>query len=119
MDIQIANLTKSYGGFRAVDDISFEVHTGEVLGFLGPNGAGKTTTMKIITSFLAADEGSIRINGKAIDSGWARQHIGYLPEHNPLYDEMPVIDYLEFCASLQGVDKRMAWASSPGTRRPV
>ncbi len=105
MDIQIRNLTKSYGGHRAVDDISFDVRTGEVLGFLGPNGAGKTTTMKMITNFLLADEGRIEINGRAIDDGWAKQHIGYLPEHNPLYDEMPVIDYLAFCAALQNVDK--------------
>ncbi len=105
MDIQIQNLIKSYDGQRAVDDISFDVRTGEVLGFLGPNGAGKTTTMKIITNFLNADSGSIQIDGKSIASGWARKHIGYLPEQNPLYDEMPVIDYLVFCASLQGVSK--------------
>ena len=105
MDIQIRNLTKSYGGHRAVDDISFDVRTGEVLGFLGPNGAGKTTTMKMITSFINADSGQIDINGKSIESGWAKQHIGYLPEHNPLYDEMPVIDYLAFCAALQDVPK--------------
>ena len=105
MDIQIKNLTKSYGDHKAVDDISFEVKTGEVLGFLGPNGAGKTTTMKMITNFLHPDAGRIEINGKAVDSGWAKQHIGYLPEHNPLYDEMPLMDYLGFCAALQGVAK--------------
>lgn len=105
MDIQIRNLSKSYGGHRAVDDISFEVNTGEVLGFLGPNGAGKTTTMKMITNFILADQGQIEINGKSIESGWAKRHIGYLPEHNPLYDEMPMIDYLAFCASLQNVNK--------------
>ena len=107
MDIQIRNLIKSYGGFRAVDDISFDVRTGEVLGFLGPNGAGKTTTMKMITSFLDVESGSISINGKPITDGWAKKHIGYLPEHNPLYDEMPVIDYLAYCAALQGVTKTM------------
>jgi ABC-2 type transport system ATP-binding protein len=107
MDIQIRNLIKSYGGFRAVDDISFDVRTGEVLGFLGPNGAGKTTTMKMITNFIEMESGHININGKSIEDGWAKKHIGYLPEHNPLYDEMPVIDYLAYCAALQGVSKSL------------
>lgn len=107
MDIVIENLTKKYGAQRAVDNISFNVKTGEILGFLGPNGAGKTTTMKMITNYISVGEGEISIGGKSInkDPDELKKHIGYLPENNPLYHEMPVIDYLEFCASLQGVEK--------------
>ncbi len=105
MDIQIQGLSKSYGVQRAVDDISFEVRQGEILGFLGPNGAGKTTTMKMITHYLEKDSGQILIGGQSIEDGSLRRHIGYLPENNPLYEEMPVIDYLAFCASLHGVEK--------------
>ncbi len=105
MDIQIENLTKSYGAQKAVDNISFEVKTGEILGFLGPNGAGKTTTMKMITNYIQSDEGSIMIGGKTPDQVSIKSHIGYLPEHNPLYTEMPMLDYLIFCAELQGVAK--------------
>lgn len=107
MDIKIENLTKSYGLQKAVNEISFEVHTGEIVGFLGPNGAGKTTTMKIITGYLDADQGEVFIGGKSVQSGDTKQHIGYLPEHNPLYLEMPVIDYLDFCASVQGMAKNL------------
>ncbi len=105
MDIKIENLTKTYGPQRAVDDISFEVKTGEILGFLGPNGAGKTTTMKMITSYIAVDHGDIKIGGDSVrtEGDSLRKYIGYLPEHNPLYLDMPVIDYLEFSAALQGV----------------
>lgn len=105
MDIKIENLSKRYGPQRAVDNISFEVKTGEVLGFLGPNGAGKTTTMKMITGYLSVTEGDILIGGKSLkDSGdEIKHHIGYLQENNPLYLDMPVIEYLRFCAALQGV----------------
>jgi ABC-2 type transport system ATP-binding protein len=105
MDIKIEKLTKKYGYTKAVDNISFEVKTGEILGFLGPNGAGKTTTMKMITNYLNCDEGDIFIGGKSVrdHADEIKKHIGYLPESNPLYQDMPVIDYLEFCASLQGV----------------
>ncbi len=105
MDIQIQQLTKSYGFQKAVDNISFSVKTGEVLGFLGPNGAGKTTTMKMITNYIDIEQGDILIGGQSIKSGEMNRHIGYLPEHNPLYLDMPVIDYLEYCAALQGVAK--------------
>lgn len=107
MDIVIENLSKKYGAQRAVDNISFNVKTGEILGFLGPNGAGKTTTMKMITNYISIGEGEISIGGKSIkdDPDELKKHIGYLPENNPLYLDMPVIDYLEFCASLQGVEK--------------
>ena len=105
MDIKIQNLSKSYGFQKAVDGISFEVKTGEILGFLGPNGAGKTTTMKMITNYIQMDEGDILIGGQSVSSGTLNKHIGYLPEHNPLYTEMPIMDYLAFCAALQGVPK--------------
>jgi ABC-2 type transport system ATP-binding protein len=107
MDIVIENLTKKYGSQKAVDNISLKVATGEILGFLGPNGAGKTTTMKIITSFIAADEGKIYIGGKSLaDNPFEiKKHIGYLSENNPLYHEMPVIDFLNFCARIQGIEK--------------
>lgn len=104
MDIKVEQLTKSYGSQLAVDNISFEVKTGEILGFLGPNGAGKTTTMKLITNFLDIEQGDISINGRSIKEGGFKQHIGYLPEHNPLYTEMPVMEYLRFCAELQQVE---------------
>jgi ABC-2 type transport system ATP-binding protein len=105
MDIVIEGMTKTYGIQKAVDDISFKVKTGEVLGFLGPNGAGKTTTMKAITSFLVPDKGKIYIGNIPVHENplEARKHIGYLPESNPLYEDMPVIDYLRFCAKIENV----------------
>ena len=103
MDISIENLSKSYGPQKAVDNISFKVNTGEILGFLGPNGAGKTTTMKMITNYIQPDGGDIRINDLSIKGHDFKPNIGYLPEHNPLYLDMPVIDYLAFCARLQGI----------------
>ncbi|MDH3649369.1 MAG: ATP-binding cassette domain-containing protein [Saprospiraceae bacterium] len=105
MDIVIDNLTKSYGYQKAVDDISFQVKTGEILGFLGPNGAGKTTTMKMVTGYIPMDSGEIRIGGHSVRERDMNQFVGYLPENNPLYHDMPVVDYLEFCASLQHVPK--------------
>jgi len=105
MNIQIENLSKRYGPQKAVDNISFSVKTGEILGFLGPNGAGKSTTMKIITGYLALGDGDVIINGNSLKQSGdeIKKHIGYLPENNPLYTDMPVIDYLAFCAALQGV----------------
>jgi gliding motility-associated transport system ATP-binding protein len=105
MDVRIIGLTKTYGLQKAVDDISFEVKPGEILGFLGPNGAGKTTTMKIITDFIEADSGEVLIGGQSVKQEELHRHVGYLPELNPLYDEMPVIDYLAFCAALHGMHK--------------
>ena len=107
MDIRVENLTKSYGLQKAVDSLSFEVKTGEILGFLGPNGAGKTTTMKIITCYLTSDSGDVKVGGTSVMEApeEVKRHIGYLPENNPLYYEMPVIDYLRFVAQLQGVTK--------------
>jgi ABC-2 type transport system ATP-binding protein len=108
MNIRIENLCKRYGVQTAVDNISFEVKTGEILGFLGPNGAGKSTSMKMITGYLGIGSGEIFVNDQSVRNGTEdiRKHIGYLPENNPLYLDMPVIDYLEFCAVLQGVDKK-------------
>ncbi len=105
MDIIIENLTKKYGPQKAVDDISFHVKTGEVVGFLGPNGAGKTTTMKILTGLIAPNKGEARIGNYSVreDAEKVKKLIGYLPENNPLYLEMPVIDYLQFAAEIQGV----------------
>lgn len=107
MSIVVENLTKKYGNQRAVDNISFEVKTGEVVGFLGPNGAGKTTTMKIITCFMAPDEGDVKVNGLSIHENpdQIKRKIGYLPESNPLYYDMPVLEYLEFVAEIQNVPK--------------
>jgi ABC-2 type transport system ATP-binding protein len=105
MDIVVENLTKIYGTQRAVDNISFRVKTGEVLGFLGPNGAGKTTTMKAITTYLVPTEGDIRVGEYSIHERpeEIKKKIGYLPESNPLYQDMPVIDYLKFVGELQGI----------------
>ena len=107
MDIIVENLSKIYGSQHAVDDISFKVRTGEVLGFLGPNGAGKTTTMKAITSYLNPTKGVIKVGEFSVSEQpeEVRKNIGYLPEQNPLYEEMPVIDYLKFVAEIQGIDK--------------
>lgn len=107
MSIKIENLTKYYGDYAAVKDISFEVKTGEIVGFLGPNGAGKTTTLKLITSYLTANNGKIYVEDIDIeeDSLGVRKKIGYLPEQNPLYPDMNVIDYLRYAAELQSVDK--------------
>jgi ABC-2 type transport system ATP-binding protein len=109
MDIKIENLSKRYGPQRAVDNISFEVKAGEILGFLGPNGAGKSTTMKMITGYLSVGDGTIFIGGKKLQESGdeIKRHIGYLQENNPLYLDMPVIEYLGFCAALQGVEKGM------------
>ena len=105
MNITIQNLSKRYGPQKAVDSISFEVKAGEILGFLGPNGAGKSTTMKMLTGYLGIAEGEIRFGEKSLTEygDEIKRHIGYLPENNPLYLDMPIIDYLEFCAALQGV----------------
>jgi ABC-2 type transport system ATP-binding protein len=105
MDIKLENITKIYGYQKAVDNISFEVKTGEILGFLGPNGAGKTTTMKAISCFLSPNFGDIKVGGISVLEypEKVKKHIGYLPENNPLYNDMPVIDYLKFVAKLQGL----------------
>ena len=103
--IDISQLTKIYGTQRAVDNISFKVEKGEIVGFLGPNGAGKTTTMKIITCYMPPTMGSITVGGFSVldDSIEVRKMIGYLPEQNPLYGDMNVVDFLRYIADLRGV----------------
>jgi len=103
--IEVDHLTKSYGKNLAVNDISFTVEKGEILGFLGPNGAGKTTTMRILTGYLPATNGSARIAGFDVfeKSMEVRRRIGYLPENPPLYPDMNVHAYLEFVARIKGV----------------
>ncbi len=102
--IEVRNLTKKYGEFVAVDDISFSVPTGQVLGFLGPNGAGKTTTVRILTCYMPPTSGTVTIDGNDVveQSMEVRRKIGYLPESAPLYTEMDVIEYLEFVLALRG-----------------
>ena len=109
MSIVVENLTKKYGVQKAVNDISFEINTGEVVGFLGPNGAGKSTTMKMITCFMAPTGGDVTVEGASIlsDAESVKKKIGYLPENNPLYLDMPIVDYLRFSAEVQGVHKSM------------
>ncbi len=105
MDIIVQNVTKKFGTQKALDNVSFTVKTGEILGFLGPNGAGKTTTMKAITCFLMPNEGDIKVGGYSIreNPDEIKKNIGYMPENNPLYKDMPVIDYLSFVAELQNI----------------
>jgi ABC-2 type transport system ATP-binding protein len=105
--IQIESLTKKYGTTVAVNDISFKVQTGEILGFLGPNGAGKTTTMKVITCFMSPTEGNVLVDDLNVqeDSLAIRQKIGYLPEQTPLYVDMNVVDYLYYVAELREIPK--------------
>lgn len=102
MSVKVTNLSKHYGKQKAVDNISFEISSGEVVGFLGPNGAGKSTTMKMITGFVEADKGQVEVSG--IDSlkqnSLAKEKIGYLPENNPLYYDMYVKEYLSFVANI-------------------
>lgn len=107
MSIRIENLTKYYGQQAAVNDISFEINTGEIVGFLGPNGAGKSTTMKMITTYLTPSAGKIFVDGLNTEekSLEVRKKIGYLPEQNPLYLDMNVLDYLQFSAELESVPK--------------
>lgn len=107
MEVIIDHLSKHYGHQKAVDDVSFSVKTGEVLGFLGPNGAGKTTTMKMLTCYISPTSGDATIDGKSIRQfpDEVKRSIGYLPEHNPLYLDMPIVDYLAFAGALQGLTK--------------
>jgi len=108
--IEVRGLTKKYGTFTAVDDISFTVQKGQILGFLGPNGAGKTTTMRILTGYLPPTSGTALVAGYDVQeqSMEVRKRIGYLPESPPLYNDMTVREYVDFCAALKGV---------PGSKR--
>ena len=125
--IEVEHLTKRYGPVTAVDDISFSVQRGEILGFLGPNGAGKTTTMRVLTGYMPATD------GRAVVAGYdvfeqpieAKRRTGYLPETPPLYPDMTVRDYLSFVASIKGVPRAERTArvssapSSPGIVRSM
>jgi len=103
--IEVANLSKRYGDLAAVRGVSFTAPAGRIVGFLGPNGAGKTTTMRIITGFLPATSGTVRVEGFDVfeQSNEVRRRIGYLPENPPLYNDMGVIPYLRFVARLKGM----------------
>lgn len=105
MSIEVSGLTKLYGPQRAVDDISFTVSRGEIVGFLGPNGAGKSTTMKMITGYLQPDGGSARVSGIDVAARplEAKKKLGYLPESNPLYYDLYVREYLGFIADVHGL----------------
>jgi ABC-2 type transport system ATP-binding protein len=107
MSIKVENLSKFYGSQQAVKNISFEIKTGEIVGFLGPNGAGKSTTMKMITTYLTPNDGMISVNNTDTQENpvEVRKKIGYLPEQNPLYSDMNVLDYLVYAAELQSVPK--------------
>jgi ABC-2 type transport system ATP-binding protein len=106
--ISVRNLTKRYGSTVAVDDVSFEIPQGQVVGFLGPNGAGKSTTMKILTGYLPPDAGDATLAGRDLisDSLAIRRGLGYIPENNPLPDDLEVTDYLHFIGALRGLHDR-------------
>ncbi len=110
--IEIKNLSRSFGTLKAVDDISFAVNTGEIVGFLGPNGAGKTTTMRMMVGYLQPESGMIELDGKSVflEPLAASARIGYLPEQNPLYDEMSVREFLTYMGDLRRISK----ANLPG-----
>jgi ABC-2 type transport system ATP-binding protein len=108
MSVIVDNLCKDFGTQKAVDNLSFSVNSGEILGFLGPNGAGKSTSMKMITGYMQATSGNIRVCGlNPFDSGTeSRKKIGYLPENNPLYKDMYIKEYLHFVASIHRLDNK-------------
>jgi ABC-2 type transport system ATP-binding protein len=107
MSINVTNITKEYGNQKALDNVSFDIAKGEIVGFLGPNGAGKSTMMKILTTFIKATEGMASVNGHTVskEALKVQKSIGYLPEHNPLYVEMYVREYLEFNAEIYKVPR--------------
>lgn len=107
MSIEVVNISKSYGDQKALDAVSFSVKKGEIVGFLGPNGAGKSTLMKILTTYITADEGSASVNGFDVSSNLkaVQLSVGYLPEHNPMYLDLYVREYLSFNAEVFKVEK--------------
>lgn len=107
MSIVVENLTKKYGEQIALDNVSFSIEKGEIVGFLGPNGAGKSTLMKILTTYISADSGDALVDGMNVNSKQQniKKNIGYLPEHNPLYLDLYVKEYLNFCANAYQIDK--------------
>lgn len=109
MSIEVKNITKLYGKQKALDDVSFSIEAGEVVGLLGPNGAGKSTMMKIITCFIPPSSGEVSVNGFDIyeQSLEVRKRVGYLPENNPLYVDMYIKEYLEYTAGIYGITNKM------------
>ena len=107
MSIEVQNISKSYGAQKALDNVSFSIKKGEIVGFLGPNGAGKSTLMKILTTFIHADEGTATVNGNDVNDSQLKVQlsVGYLPEHNPLYLDLYVREYLAFNADVYRVAK--------------
>lgn len=107
MSIEVQNISKSYGSQKALDNVSFSVKKGEIVGFLGPNGSGKSTLMKILTTFINADEGTASVNGSDVNANQkaVQLSVGYLPEHNPLYLDLYVREYLAFNADVYKVAK--------------
>ena len=106
--IEVKNITKKYGNFFAVNDISFEVKDNEIVGFLGPNGAGKSTTMNMITGYIEPTEGKIFVNGKEIskEPNKVKKQIGYMPENTPLYKELTVREFVNYMADLKCVKRK-------------
>ncbi len=107
MSIEVQNISKSYGAQKALDNVSFSIKKGEIVGFLGPNGAGKSTLMKILTTYINADEGTAVVNGNDVSDAQlqVQKSVGYLPEHNPLYLDLYVREYLAFNADVYKVAK--------------
>jgi ABC-2 type transport system ATP-binding protein len=107
MSIEVQNISKSYGAQKALDNVSFSIKKGEIVGFLGPNGAGKSTLMKILTTYINADEGKAAVNGNDVNDAQilVQKSVGYLPEHNPLYLDLYVREYLAFNADVYKVAK--------------
>lgn len=107
MSIEVSNISKHYGAQKALDNVSFSVKKGEIVGFLGPNGAGKSTLMKILTTYISADEGTAVVNGHDVTANAkaVQLSVGYLPEHNPLYLDLYIREYLEFNAGVYNVSK--------------
>ena len=106
--LEVEKISKRYGSQQAVQNVSFSVNKGEIVGFLGPNGAGKSPTLKMIAGSIPLDAGTVKIAGADIrqDALQAKSHIGFLPENNPLYDEMYIAEYLEYAAGLYALDNR-------------
>src|SRR5438309_3668147 len=106
--IEVSNLTKRYRDLVAIDNLSFTVQKGEIVGFLGPNGAGKSTTMKILTGFIPASEGTAKVAGFDVFENplEVKRRVGYLPENPPVYNDMSVTGFLKFCAELKRVPKK-------------
>ncbi|MEN8125222.1 MAG: gliding motility-associated ABC transporter ATP-binding subunit GldA [Bacteroidota bacterium] len=107
MSILVQNTSKNYGNQKALNDVSFEINSGEIVGFLGPNGAGKSTMMKILTTYISQNSGDIKVNGfdTLQNPLEVKQSVGYLPEHNPLYTDLYIKEYLQFNANIHKISK--------------